>query len=144
MLHIIERVINEKFQMGDHAQLVSDLLAKAEADILRILTDGLDHHIFVRSHIDTQVRPRNGEVGGDGGFRHRYHTVVQALAVLQEYIGQFLLEQGCYFLLSCRVHSYVFKGSLFDQVAENIAGDFPGDGPGGRRGRVLHHPAGCG
>lgn len=95
VFHIVQRVVNEELELGYDAELVFDFLAEAETNVLGVGSDGPDDGVLVVvwRQIDAQICAGNGKVGGDGRICDGDHTTIYVCAVLQEDIGQLLLEK---------------------------------------------------
>lgn len=107
MLNVVERVINEEAELGNDAELIVHTPSQLIADTLLIGLNVFQQLVGPFGWEDAQMSRADTQVGRHACGGDADEHTVHLLCLTLEDIGQLLLEQACYTVLSCLLHVFV-------------------------------------
>ena len=106
MVEIVQRVVNEKLQLGNDAQLVAHAFAEFKAQGAGVGVDVLQNLFGALGGEDAQIATGNAEIGADAHSTDGDQHAAEGLSFFLKHVAQFFLNETRDFLLSGCFHIY--------------------------------------
>ena len=105
IVDVVQRIIQEELQVGDHAQLVAFPCAQFVTYLPCPGTDHFEQGVLVFRGKKTEIDPGDGKVFGNADLGNRYQRAGKMIACLfLENSAEILLDEAGDFLLTSRFH----------------------------------------
>ena len=102
--YVIERVVDEKLQFGNNAELESYALSQFETQGAHVCVDVCEQFLGAFGRENAKIGFANAQVGTYAAFAYRNDYAARCARLLLEYVAQFFLQKARYLVLSCGFH----------------------------------------
>ena len=106
MLNVVERIVDKESEFGSFAKLIAHTLCKLVTHAAGTVVDALNDFVGTLRGENAEVGAGDAQVGLHAHCAHRHQHTAHLSSLHTENLAKLLLEEACYFLLSCSFHLY--------------------------------------